>query len=461
MAICVVCNKKFKLFEKKHDEIDYSKKIHVLYCNTCHEKLKAKEEKRVLSIVNELVLKYLSNCDKYKKIAIYMLYDEKDLYSLFKDDLLFHIDKEITSMLSNVDRAIKNRQYQDLDKVLNYKNMIEIQIEFLDDLQKIKKLLKNKNTDSPYPKIIKSFYENIRDEEFQEKGKIANGEFVRISNKLKDNITVDTVLKEFINSPLNFEVDAENSMLILHKFDLSFRWDNINSKINHLKEIVELERFEDSLGESQNTTPLGDYTNLDGFQFEEFLERYFRALGYIAYQTKLSGDQGADLVIMKDGIKTAVQAKKYSGKVSNKAIQEVVAAKSYYNCEESMVVTTGEFTNSAIELAISNGVKLMDKNAIDRKLREMNNHGSSKLTSTRTISFDNDECKFSCPYCQSEIILPQNECPQRDEESIIQCSECGIDITMTFPSSEYICPNCLKQFDFLNKKHQHMQNCSK
>lgn len=49
--------------------------------------------------------------------------------------------------------------------------------------------------------------------------------------------------------------------------------------------------------------------------------------------TKASGDGGVDLILLKDGIKTAVQCKRYSGNVGVSAIQEVYAEKT------SMVVT--------------------------------------------------------------------------------------------------------------------------
>jgi len=75
---------------------------------------------------------------------------------------------------------------------------------------------------------------------------------------------------------------------------------------------------------------------------------------------KVTGDQGADLILSKDGEKIVVQAKKYAGKVSNKAVQEIAAAKKYYNADRAMVVTNSAFTKSAIELAFSNDVELWD-----------------------------------------------------------------------------------------------------
>jgi HJR/Mrr/RecB family endonuclease len=49
-------------------------------------------------------------------------------------------------------------------------------------------------------------------------------------------------------------------------------------------------------------------------------------MGYRVEQTKLSGDQGADLVVIKLGEKTVIQAKRYGGKIGNSAVQEIMAA---------------------------------------------------------------------------------------------------------------------------------------
>jgi Restriction endonuclease len=73
-----------------------------------------------------------------------------------------------------------------------------------------------------------------------------------------------------------------------------------------------------------------DVDLMDGLEFERFLGDLFRAMGYQSRVTKASGDQGADLIIEKFGDRTVVQAKRYSGTVSNSAVQEAVAAKAHY-----------------------------------------------------------------------------------------------------------------------------------
>jgi restriction system protein len=97
---------------------------------------------------------------------------------------------------------------------------------------------------------------------------------------------------------------------------------------------------------------------MDGRTFEQYLELLFRKLGYEVKLTRYVGDYGADLIITRDGVKTAIQAKRHTNPVGIKAVQEVVAAKGMYNCTKAMVVTNSTFTQPAMELARSNGVIL-------------------------------------------------------------------------------------------------------
>ena len=93
-------------------------------------------------------------------------------------------------------------------------------------------------------------------------------------------------------------------------------------------------------------------------------------MGYEAESTKLSNDQGADLIATKFGGRVAIQAKHYNGKVGNKAIQEVSAASKHYKTDKGMVITTGRFTKSAIELAESNNVEIVDGDKLNKLIKD-------------------------------------------------------------------------------------------
>jgi HJR/Mrr/RecB family endonuclease len=103
-----------------------------------------------------------------------------------------------------------------------------------------------------------------------------------------------------------------------------------------------------------------------GYEFEEYLRSLFEGMGYIVNLTQKSNDQGGDLVIEKDRERTVVQAKFYSSPVGNKAVQEVVAAKSFYEANKGMIVTNSTYTNSAVALAEVNDITLIDGDELNR-----------------------------------------------------------------------------------------------
>lgn len=110
---------------------------------------------------------------------------------------------------------------------------------------------------------------------------------------------------------------------------------------------------------------LAEIDQMKGYEFEKCMQEVFEKLGYSVEQTPLSCDQGADLILTsKKGIRTAVQVKRYSSKVSNKAVQEVVAAKGFHKCTEGIVVTNNYFTTPARQLAEANNIDLVDRNEL-------------------------------------------------------------------------------------------------
>lgn len=112
--------------------------------------------------------------------------------------------------------------------------------------------------------------------------------------------------------------------------------------------------------------------SMNGFEFEEFLSLLFRVLGYDVKETKKTGDQGADLFVEKFGKKIVIQAKNYSGNVGNSAVQQALSAKTFYSCDDAMVVTNSYFTKSAKELASASSVKLVDRNNLISYLDDFN-----------------------------------------------------------------------------------------
>lgn len=151
-------------------------------------------------------------------------------------------------------------------------------------------------------------------------------------------------------------------LLIEEKGFSQRRVDLVIAKIT--EEQKEENKLSNDLFKNQAYLSINKIDSLSGFEFENFLHHLFQKMGFKVNSTKLSGDQGADLIIVNHNDKIVVQAKRYSNNVGNKAVQEVVASIAHYGANKGMVVTNSQFTKSAIELAKSNEIQLIDRNKL-------------------------------------------------------------------------------------------------
>jgi len=180
---------------------------------------------------------------------------------------------------------------------------------------------------------------------------------------------IDAYLLAF-NNNLNY-IDILETYLIYIDYD----FDQIDSVEEYAKEIIQNKRIKKrarqiekalNSGERINRITIEDVDIMDGREFEIFIAELYKHMGYSVKVTPATSDQGADLIIERFDEKTAIQAKRYNGNVGNSAVQEVVAAKSYYNCDKAMIVTNSFFTNSAEQLARCNNVELIDRNRLEQ-----------------------------------------------------------------------------------------------
>lgn len=129
---------------------------------------------------------------------------------------------------------------------------------------------------------------------------------------------------------------------------------------------------------------LGKIDAMDGVQFEYYLSEKLAQFGYETELTKANNDFGADLIIQKEGgPKIAVQAKRWSEKVNNSAVQEVVASLKYYGCDMGMVITNSIFTENATILAEVNDVVLWNRGKLKEYLVDEKWDGEVKLDLSR------------------------------------------------------------------------------
>lgn len=147
---------------------------------------------------------------------------------------------------------------------------------------------------------------------------------------------------------------------------------------------------------------IADIDRMDGLQFEKYLAYLFQAEGYKTQVTKASGDYGADLLLHKDGKKIVVQAKRYSKNVGIKAIQEAQASIAHYGASEAWVVTNRDYTDAAYELAKSNRVRLINREALIEMVLAMN---PGAVPEPKAVIAATPKDDMTCPRCGNKMIL--------------------------------------------------------
>lgn len=123
---------------------------------------------------------------------------------------------------------------------------------------------------------------------------------------------------------------------------------------------------------------LDQIDHMSGQEFEEFLHSLFLKLGYIVQHTGKFGDDGGDLVLEKNSIRTVVQAKRSTYPVRKHAIQEVVTAKAVYNCSKAMVVTNNYYYQGAWNLGKRNDVILWSRKELAEAISQVSNNLQKK-----------------------------------------------------------------------------------
>ncbi len=98
----------------------------------------------------------------------------------------------------------------------------------------------------------------------------------------------------------------------------------------------------------------------DPFEFEHWTAEVLNKFGWNAQATQGSGDQGSDVVAELNGRTCIIQCKLYKNAVGNKAVQEVDAARTFFDGDFAAVVGKSGFTRSAKQLAEKNNVFLID-----------------------------------------------------------------------------------------------------
>jgi restriction system protein len=98
---------------------------------------------------------------------------------------------------------------------------------------------------------------------------------------------------------------------------------------------------------------------MSGIEYEFFCKEQLELLKWDVALTKKTGDQGVDLIAKKNNRTVAIQCKRHSKPISNKAVQEIFAGMKFYNIDHGVIISNNKFTTSAANLAYKSNIRLI------------------------------------------------------------------------------------------------------
>ncbi len=157
------------------------------------------------------------------------------------------------------------------------------------------------------------------------------------------------------------------------------------------------------------------FQGIDPSEFEDFIAHLLRLNGYEQVQTSYSADFGADIIVKKDALKTAVQVKRYFElhKVGVSDINQVIGAQQYYQCDQALMITTSSYTPAAKKLAESANVILWDWTRLEKAISDtfldgQHHHDYYRAYPVDLTASDTDQFKLQI----IEIELPERATDQ-------------------------------------------------
>lgn len=146
---------------------------------------------------------------------------------------------------------------------------------------------------------------------------------------------------------------------------------------------------------------------LDWYQFEKLMEHAYRRSGYLVERKGgAKADGGVDLILEKDGIRTAVQCKHWRERnVGVRPVREFVGALADHGLTGGILVTLNGFTDDAKDLAERRRITLLLEHDVTAMLLGLD------------LDYD--------PELQSLLTNPEKRCPKCDSRMTLRIAKTG------------------------------------
>jgi restriction system protein len=179
------------------------------------------------------------------------------------------------------------------------------------------------------------------------------------------------------------------------------------SSITHLHAPpVNIPRIE-VLAQPKSTAPqttvelLEQLRSIDWFQFEQLVALVYRKQGYVVSRRGgANPDGGIDLVIEKDGTRTAIQCKHWkTWNVGVKTVREFLGALTDAGIQRGLFITLGGYTGDAKRLADKHGIEVVNEVGLARMLEATD---AKFDPAALEILWDTQKL---CPKCERQMVL--------------------------------------------------------
>jgi HJR/Mrr/RecB family endonuclease len=114
------------------------------------------------------------------------------------------------------------------------------------------------------------------------------------------------------------------------------------------------------------------WKSLRGIAFETALANLYGKMGYWVHQTKGSGDEGIDLVLEKEGVKTVVQCKGHAKPIGVGAVRDLYGAMMHFGVPSAVLACPAGFTEGVIHFVMNKPIRLISASEIIEMAESVN-----------------------------------------------------------------------------------------
>ena len=220
-----------------------------------------------------------------------------------------------------------------------------------------------------YRNMVKAFHPDY----YKGPKEFANKKTAEINTAYE--VLIDPIQRRKYDSSLENENSNRSTSFTDKSTDQSKRGSHNNEGSNYTPN----HKSHTSYSKKTQRTNSSQKSRNSGVAFKNACAQFLQKEGFNNIRlTPITGNQGIDILATKKGLLYGFQCKEFTSPVGNRAVQEVLAGKVYYNCDMAVVLTNSIFTKSAEELASKSNVVLWggidpyqsNANTVNKKTRK-------------------------------------------------------------------------------------------